>query len=353
MMMADALGHQIESAAYAIPGYDANASDPTSAQKRPELEDSMFTICKPRYASKELAIMETELTRVQALFGLDGILKKTLQDTVDAFNKAHNPSGVPWKESKRPNTVDAASAESESRGVFLPPCSKTVQDLESEGAYVFTHTATPCVNMDFQILIPSDGSKIYFTSSQDGVFYYPLGRFVGSFLQGQPAKTAMSGGSQWIEWKYDDLNAMVVACKKESSMAGHDVAPLFPKEPKPLKEFFDHLDKCGKTQYNMVCHKLERSDIGKVTGISPDEVTCLPLPTSAPTKKTLTVENLAGYVDIDVAKKSKHLRLAHNLVYVAQQNRILSDYPTLWPKEKLSAKKGEVYDLTLAVLDEQ
>ena len=115
---------------------------------------------------------------------------------MDAFNKAHNPSGVPWKEIKRPNTVDVASAESESRGVFLPPCSKTVQDLESEGAYVFTHIATPCVNMDFQILIPSDGSKIYFTSSQDGVFYYPLGRFVGSFLQGQPTKSAMPEGSQ-------------------------------------------------------------------------------------------------------------------------------------------------------------
>ena len=35
--------------------------------------------------------------------------------------------------------------------------------------------------------------------------------------------------------------------------------------------------------------------------------------------------------------------------YVEQQNRILSDYPTLWPKEKLSVKKDEVYDLTPAL----
>ena len=32
--------------------------------------------------------------------------------------------------------------------------------------------------------------------------------------------------------------------------------------------------------------------------------------------------------------------------YVVQQNRILSDYPTTLPKEKLSVKKDELYDLT-------
>ena len=32
--------------------------------------------------------------------------------------------------------------------------------------------------------------------------------------------------------------------------------------------------------------------------------------------------------------------------YVVQQNRILSDYPTIWPKEKFAVKKDELYDLT-------
>ena len=32
--------------------------------------------------------------------------------------------------------------------------------------------------------------------------------------------------------------------------------------------------------------------------------------------------------------------------YIVEQNRILSDYPTMWPKERYAMKKGELYDLT-------
>ena len=32
--------------------------------------------------------------------------------------------------------------------------------------------------------------------------------------------------------------------------------------------------------------------------------------------------------------------------YVCSRNTILSDYPTIWPKEKYSVKKDEIYDLT-------
>ena len=141
-----------------------------------------------------------------------------------------------------------------------------------------------------------------------------MGRFLGTFLQGQPAKTARSGGSQWIEWKYENLESLVVACKKESSMAGTDVLPAYTHEPGTLKKFLEHLDKCGKTQYKMVSHKLERDDIGRVTGLTPEDITCLPLPTTTPSKKKLSLENISGYADIDAIKKSKYLQIVHNLV---------------------------------------
>ena len=32
--------------------------------------------------------------------------------------------------------------------------------------------------------------------------------------------------------------------------------------------------------------------------------------------------------------------------YVCSRNTILSDYPTVWPKEKYAVKKDEIYDLT-------
>ena len=85
-------------------------------------------------------------------------------------------------------------------------------------------------------------------------------------------------------------------------------------QPPSRTSLLYHLDKCGKSQYNMVSHKLERDDIGKVTGVAPEETTCLPLPTSAPKKKTLSLDNIAGYIDIDIVKKSKRVMIIHNLV---------------------------------------
>ena len=318
-MMSEELSNLIEKGTYTIPGFDAHAQEPHS-QKRPELDDSVFKICKPRYSSKELAIMQSELTRAQALFSIDAGLKKTFDHTVEEFNKVHNPSGIPWKEVKRPREAGESGSqfveagESESRGVFLTPCSKAAKDLEAENCFVFKHTANPKYDTEFKLYISEDGSKLYLQCSQDGIFFCPMGRFVGSFLQGQPAKTAMSGGSQWIEWKYDNLESIIVACKKESSMAGPDVLPAYTHEPGTLKKFLEHLDKCGKIQYSIVSHKVERDDIGRVTGITPEETTCLPLPTTMPSKKKYSLENIAGYVDIDAVKKSKYLQIVHNLV---------------------------------------
>ena len=34
--------------------------------------------------------------------------------------------------------------------------------------------------------------------------------------------------------------------------------------------------------------------------------------------------------------------------YILAQNRIVSDYPTLWPSKPIGLKKGELYDLTVA-----
>ena len=156
-----------------------------------------------------------------------------------------------------------------------------------------------------------------------------MGRFVGTFLQGQPAKTAMSGGTQWIEWKVEDLESMVVACKKESSMAGADVLPAYTHEPGTIQQFLEHLDKCGKTQYKIVCHKVERDDIGRVIKVVPQETTCLPLPTTTPSKKKYTLENIAGYVDIEAIKKSKYLQIVHNLVCPMASRARQNTHPNL------------------------
>jgi hypothetical protein len=39
------------------------------------------------------------------------------------------------------------------------------------------------------------------------------------------------------------------------------------------------------------------------------------------------------------------LRITHLTRYVMSLNRVLSDYPTIWPKKRLGVKKNELYDL--------
>ena len=111
--MSDELYNFIGQGTYTITGLDTYAAEPTNSEKRADLDKSMFKRCKPQYSSRELPIMESELTHAQALFSIDIGLKKTFMQTVEEFNKVHNPSGIPWKEVKRPRE----SGESGSQGV--------------------------------------------------------------------------------------------------------------------------------------------------------------------------------------------------------------------------------------------
>ena len=320
-MMSEELYNLIGQGTYTITGIDTHADKPMTSQKRPELDHSSFKICKPRYSSKELAIMESELTRAQALFSIDIGLKKTFIQTVEEFNKVHNPSGIPWKEVKRPRepgesgSQGVKAGESESQGICLTPCSKSAQDLEAEDFLVFRHTANPQHNIEFKLYVSQDRSKLYLQSSQDGIFFCPVGRFKGTFLQGQPARTYMEECSQWIEWRLDNLESKVVACKKESSMAGANVLPAYTHEPDTAKKFLQHLDKCGKAQYSIVSHTVTRDKIGQVIEVSPHDTICLPLPTTAPATRRYTLDNITGYINIDAIKNSRYLQIIHNLTY--------------------------------------
>ena len=47
--------------------------------------------------------------------------------------------------------------------------------------------------------------------------------------------------------------------------------------------------------------------------------------------------NACTHMDVDRTAASR---------YVCARNSIISDYPTLWPKEKYAVKKDEIYDMT-------
>ena len=97
-------------------------------------------------------------------------------------------------------------------------------------------------------------------------------------------------------------------------MAGAEVRPAYTHEPGTLKKFLQHLDKCGKAQYNLICHKLVRDSIGQVTEISPEGIACLPLPTTIPSKKKYNSDNIAGYININAVKKRKRLQIIYTVM---------------------------------------
>ena len=92
-MMSDELYKLIGQGMCTITG-DNRADEPVTSQKRLELNDSMFKICKPQYFHRELSFMESKLTHAQALFSIDVGLKKTLTQTVEEFNKVHDLSDM-------------------------------------------------------------------------------------------------------------------------------------------------------------------------------------------------------------------------------------------------------------------
>ena len=309
----DELGGKIADGKYCVEGYDAKAQEPSQSAKRPALQDEQFKLTHPREGGKELALREDELNRIDALWGVDPVLKKQCDVIVKEFNKQHNPSEVPWKEGKRPMPL-TAEPQPEEKTVFLKPCAMTLQELQNDGAHIFQHAANPKMNTTFKLIISQDGSKIFLYAESDGDLWGSLGRILGTFLQGKPAEIQMQSGAQWIEWKYESLDVTACASKKDASMTGPDLQPSFSSDPVPLKVFFKHLDDIGKARYNMVGHTLARDATGRITGVRPDQITCLPLPLQAPKGKALSLDNLAGYFDIKVVRKSKYLQIVHNLV---------------------------------------
>ena len=294
--MMDALAYKIDNGQYPLPNFESSAQAPTGNAARPELNESSFQLTRVRHGSGELAIMETEMEKRRASYASDVNLRKLFDDAVARFNKDNNPSGVPWK-AKRTAPEDApleVFAKQEAV-VFLPPCEISVDDAKKE-AYVFTLPESRRQGVEesgrqgevvYELIVSKDGDKMYLHAQSDGTLYEQLARFMGTFSTGQPATTLMSGGSQWIQWKIENLDEKVVARKKDASMTGPDAPPAYPVHPEPLKTFIGHLEQIGKARFTMVTHKLDRNTDGKVTGIACDDAVVLPLPTSTPKKNLL------------------------------------------------------------------
>jgi hypothetical protein len=318
MSMMDTLSYKIDNGQYPLTNYDSTALAPTGNTARPELAEANFHLTRVRHASGELAILETEMEKRRVAYAGDVNLRKLFDDAVVKFNKDNNPSGVPWKLKRAaPEDSPLAVAASKATAVQLPPCEISVDDAKKD-AYVFTLPESrrqgESGKVLYELIMSKDGDKMYLLALSDGTLYEQLARFMGTFSSGQPATTLMGGGSQWIQWKCNSLDMKVVARKKDTSMIGPDSAPAYPLQPEPLKMFIGHLEQIGKARFSMVTHKLARDSDGKVTGVSVDDTVVLPLPTSAPKKKALDMENVSGYIDIELMKKSKVVNIVWNLV---------------------------------------
>jgi hypothetical protein len=318
LAMMDTLSYKIDNGLYPLANYDSSALAPTGNTARPELAEANFHLTRVRHASGELAILETEMEKRRAAYAGDVNLRKLFDDVVHRFNKDNNPSGVPWKLKRtEPDNSPLDVFATQEAVVFLPPCEISVDDAKKD-AFVFSLPESrrqgESGDVLYELIMSQDGDKMYLLALSDGTLYEQLARFMGTFSSGQPATTLMGGGSQWIQWKCDGLDTKVVARKKDTSMVGPDSPPAFPSQPEPLKLFFGHLEQIGKARFTMVTHKLTRDSDGKVTGVALDDNVVLPLPTSAPKKKALGMENISGYVDIELLKKSKVVNIVWNLV---------------------------------------
>ena len=286
--MMDTLANKIDNGQYPLPNFDSTQPEPTENTARPVLNEATFQLTRARHGSGELAILETEMEKRRAAYSCDVNLRKLFDDVVTRFNKDHSVSGVPWKAKwTEPDDSPLPVLAAKEAVVFLPSCGISVDDAKKDAYVITLPESRRQGEVVYEIIISKDGDKMYLHAQSDGTLYEQLARFMGSFSTGQPATTLMSGSSQWIQWKIDNLDEKVVARKKDTSMVGPDVPPAYPLQPEPLTKFVGHLEQIGKARFNMVTHKLTRDTDGKVTGIACDDVVVMPLPTSAPKNKML------------------------------------------------------------------
>lgn len=297
---------------YNLPGWDnqAQKEGPGSVKAKPSLDESKLQVSRPR-ANGELALKQTFLTTIEVQI-TNKEAKGDMMEFIQKFNAKVNPSGVPWREDKRPaDGSQGGSALKKGPGSEVPGSKVQEATALSEdelGKEADLEGATKIPGTDlYDMYFTGDGAFLV-QGLQDGVISVdePMCIIKGTMLDGNKAKSKMSDTNDWIAWKVDDMQCLL-------AVEATGLKKAYPGCPKPLQEFVDHLENEGHVNPGLIAHELSKDKKTKKWTVGPKETHVMEI-TAPSGAATRTKNNVAGLVSIMGMKESKRVHIIHRCV---------------------------------------
>ena len=145
-----------------------------------------------------------------------------------------------------------------------------------------------------------------------------------------------------MPWEISADNELArCACDAGGSMT-------FTSVPSPIRDFLQHLERCGKVRVELIGHKVTKVEGNaeeKYTIEAKERSVFKPTPDTSRQERKVGIKNLSGLITLTVLEQSEHVRVAHKLTYREEFNRILPGSPGIFLKNAVRVKEGDVLRL--------
>ena len=281
--------------------------------------------------------------------------RSTVEKVIEDHNKAHNPSGVPFKgEAKRPAPQTDDGNDAKDAKTYEPEPNGPKSREEFEEAEIF-----PGQSSDHEFMI-KDG-KLRCHALEDCIISSrkPICKFWGEYLCGTERKKDIAKHkNQNYMWEMNSLDFLGAFSWQKNPK---EIEPFKDHRPCKLSEFMTHLEDKGRVNFRIECHDL--AEISESSGptvpgqeVSGTQVTkfelkssedCLFLPKPLPAKSKPSKANAASGMDLSKwnfpgrTHTDGRVKMEMAMSYDEEANSIIPVKPMVYLVAPVKMKKGD------------
>ena len=321
---------------------------------RPRLQEEQFEITCPR--GEELPVRQTiydkwaqtsctVTLRAPAVAGGAAMLETVLgwKDMIKLHDDEYNPSGVPFKTRRAPETDIEALASNQPPAAVTWPVDP---DSPDEATCMTRHHAKKLSgtgHVDLYSFLVTRTGGLYVLAEKDGTIPHDDSLFIirGAPKVGAPADAIMKNGEAWIE--YNLTAEQEVSMSFAAAVRGGE----FPQGPEPLHKALKFLDDHNYVRVALHSHELIKN-IDEPHGwtVKSKEPAALDVPIiETHTEADLTFNKMASYLSLPALKTCPLLKIVPKLQFNPSTNKINVGMPAAYPKAPVTVTKGQLYKL--------
>ena len=343
----------IEKGAYAVEGYTPAPPALSGVQAspgevgKPTFKDELhFTAIR---ADNSLPIKQSAINSYQSQVDKlqDEVATARFKEIIKAHNDKHNQGAENFQDTEVNQSGEKRGADRIATdpvaAVGMPP-GETITIAPRDGepadlAALKKQTSTNLVEAAescYQNVFTEAGDW-YLQGLDDGVASdkVRVATMKGKYRCGQPAAGLVADGGQIHK----------LAMESDSHMVCVQVAGSLPKTlaatPMPLRTVLEFLESCGKVRSTFVGHTVEPKSSGDGYNVTVSDTVAMQVKTESSGKR-MTIENIAGLVDLDRLVDNPYLQVVDTWQYQVNKNKFVPGYPTIWFKKPVAVNKGQL-----------